>query len=178
MSEQITLARPYARAIYDLAREERRIDAWAAMLRRIAEVMAQLQTVPLYGDPRVTDAVLAEVIIDLCSDDLDGEARNLVYLLVHNRRLAILPALVNLFEHLRAQGKGEVEAEVVTARPLTEPQCETLLAALRRRFGCDVTLSVKEDESLLAGAIVRTGDLVIDGSLKGQLVQLAREINR
>lgn len=178
MSEYITFARPYARAIYDLAKEEGRIAQWSDMLKAVAEVASLEQIEALDGDPRVTEEVLAQIIIDLCGDVLDGEGRNLVRLLVENRRLASTPDLAALFEHFRAQGEGVVEAEVISAKPLSEAQQAELAAALKRRLGREVTLHTTQDDSLIAGVVVRAGDLVIDGSLKGRLGQLARAMSR
>lgn len=178
MSEYITFARPYARAIYDLAKAEGRTTQWGDMLKALAEVTALEQVEALDGDPRVTEEVLAQIIIDLCGSSLDKEGQNLVRLLVENRRLKSVTELAALFEHFRAQGEGMVEAQVISAKPLSEKQQTELAAALKRRLGRDVTLHATQDDSLLAGVIVRAGDLVIDGSLKGRLGQLARAMSR
>ena len=178
MSEYITFARPYARAIYDLAKQEGRITQWSGMLSALAEVAALEQVEALTGDPRVADEVLAQIIIDLSGETLDKEGQNLVRLLVENNRLASMPDLAALFEHFRAQGEGVVEADVVSAKPLSDAQQKALAAALKGRLGREVTLHTTQDETLIAGVVVRAGDLVIDGSLKGRLGQLARAMSR
>ncbi|APZ44424.1 F0F1 ATP synthase subunit delta [Acidihalobacter ferrooxydans] len=177
MSEYITFARPYARAIYDLALAEGSVEQWGGMLNVIAEVAAQEQVATLVGDPRVSDDLLAQVIIDVCADALNSEGRNLVRLLVENRRLSCATDLAALFEHLRAQGEGVIEAEVISAKPLSDRQQGELAGALKKRLGREVTLHTTLDETLLAGVLVRAGDLVIDGSYKGRLGQLSRAMS-
>lgn len=178
MSEYTTFARPYARAIYDLASEESRVEQWSAMLGALADVVAHEQIQALVGDPRVSEEALAQIIIDLCGEALDKEGANLVRLLVENRRLRSVTDMAALFEQLRAQAEGVVEAEVLSAKPLSKAQQASLAAALQRRLGREVTLHTTQDETLLAGVVVHAGDLVIDGSLKGRLGQLARAMSR
>lgn len=178
MSENITFARPYARAVYDLASEEGRVAQWGATLSLIAKAATQIDAAGLVGDPRITDPSMVQIVADLCGGALDGQGKNLVRLLVENRRLASAADLAAMFEQFRAQGEGVIKAHVVSARLLTEAQREALVAALKQKLGRDITLSTEEDETLLAGAIVRAGDLVIDGSLKGRLEQLAQTMSR
>ncbi|OBS09560.1 F0F1 ATP synthase subunit delta [Acidihalobacter prosperus] len=178
MSEQITYARPYARAVFELAQSSQRVDAWKKAVDTLAELVRLPDVQTLILDPRVPPLVQAQIIIDAGGDVFDAESSNLVRLLAENRRLQAAGELAACFESLRDAAEGTVEAEAISAFPLDEKQRDSLVAALKRRLGKNVNLSTREDPELLAGVVVHAGDLVIDGSLKGRLGQMARAMSR
>ena len=169
MSELITVARPYAQAAFDLSRETGALQAWSDSLAFAAAVAGDAAMVDAIENPNMTIDQRAELFIAVCADSLDDSGRNFIRLLAENGRLTALPEIAELFETLRAEEDGCIEATVVSAKPLNDAQQAELIAALKKRFDRDVTLQCETDESLLAGAIIRAGDTVIDGSMRGRL---------
>ena len=120
---------------------------------------------------------LALVFTDVCGDRLDENVKNLVRLLAQNRRLHALPAIAEQYEHLRAEAEQTVQAELESALPVSDTQQQRIVEALSQRMGRRVELTVKTNEELLGGAVVRAGDLVIDGSIRARLEKLATAIS-
>jgi F-type H+-transporting ATPase subunit delta len=174
MSERITIARPYAKAIFALAREAKTLDATATGLARAAEAAADPRVRGLLGHPRVTPAQLADLVNEVAS--LDEHGRNFVTLLAQNRRLGFLPEIAALFAQMKAEVENAVEVEVVAATALTPEQESRYAAAMQKKLGRSVRLRTRIDQSLLGGAVLRAGDLVIDGSIKGRLERLTNEL--
>jgi F-type H+-transporting ATPase subunit delta len=137
-------------------------------------VAADPQVHPLLGSPHVTPAQLAELVNGIAGLDEDG--RNFVSLLANNRRLGFLPEIAALFEQMKADVENAVDVEVVAATQLTPEQESRYAAALQKKLGRQVRLHTRVDGSLLGGAVLKAGDLVIDGSLRGRLERLATEM--
>jgi len=173
MAEKTTIARPYAQAVFDVAREQGALQAWSDMLALCAAVAADEQVARLIESPRLTAERLAGFFIDVCADGLNDKGRNLIRLLAENRRLDLLGEIQRLFEALRHQAEGRVQAQLITAFPATGEQKEKVRAALKARFGREVELECITDPTLMGGAVIRAGDMVIDGSVKGRLDKLA-----
>ncbi|AOV18307.1 ATP synthase F1 subunit delta [Acidihalobacter aeolianus] len=178
MSEQVTLARPYARAAFELAQAENAIERWKSAVETLAALSVMPDVQAVIGDPRLPPMVQAQILIDAGGDAFDTEASNLVRVLAENRRLDVAPEIAAHFEAMADAAAGTVEAEAVSAYPLDEAQRKQLVEALKRRLGKNVNLQTREDPELLGGVVVRAGDLVIDGSLKGRLGQMARAMSR
>ena len=181
MAEQATVARPYARAAFEHAHAAGRLAAWSQLLAVGAAVAASPGADDLFGNPRVSEAQLIEFIAGIATDagaSVDAHARNFLALLAHNRRLGYLPAIATQFEALRAEVENTLDVEVTTAFALTPAQREQLSAALGTRFKRHVRLAESVDATLLGGAIVRAGDLVIDGSVQGRLARLQQQISQ
>jgi F-type H+-transporting ATPase subunit delta len=173
VAEKSTVARPYARAVFELAREHSALPKWSTVLADLARIIALPIVHRLIGSPRATPEDRAAVIIEIAGDALDGQGRDLTKLLAENRRLELLPEIAAIFETLRSDSEGTVAVEMRAAAPVDKEQQEQIRAALSKRLGRDVHLRSSVDESLLGGAIIRAGDLVIDGSLKNKLERLA-----
>lgn len=178
MSELVTVARPYARAIFELAQQDGRLEVWSEMIRLMAAVAQDPNIRALVDDPRLPSAKAAELFASVCGEALDHEGVNLVRVLGERRRLSILPEIADLYEHFRTEAQGKVEADIISARELTKEQKDTLSEALKARLGRDVELDVKVDPSLLGGALIRAGDLVIDGSVRNKLARLSTTLTR
>ncbi len=176
MAEKSTLARPYANAVFDLAREQGDLKKWSDMLQLIAVVAEDRTMQALIGNPEFERSKLESLFLDICGDGLDEQGRNLVRLLVENKRLDVAPQIADLYEARRAEAEGSVDVEVVSAFPLDDTLQSQLAAALERRLGRKVNLRVKIDASLIGGVQVRAGDLVIDASITGRLEQLANTL--
>jgi F-type H+-transporting ATPase subunit delta len=174
MAERITTARPYAKAIFALARKDNSLGAKSIGLQRAATVVADPQVHGLLGNPHVTPAQLAELVNGIAG--LDENGRNFITLLAQNRRLGFLPEIAALFEQMKAEVENAVDVEVVAATQLSPDQESRYAAALQKKLGRQVRLHTRVDGSLLGGAVLKAGDLVIDGSLKGRLDRLATEL--
>ncbi len=178
MAEKTTIARPYAEAIFALAKEKQELVQWSEMLAVIAQVVADDQVRGLIGNPRVQKSQLAELVQGVAGDKLNETGGNLVKLLADNGRLAVMPEIAALFEGLRAEAESTVEAKVYAAFEISEAQQKQIAKALKKRLGREVSLTCEKDENLLGGAIIRAGDLVIDGSVTGQLAKLGTSLAR
>ncbi|MEN8129129.1 MAG: F0F1 ATP synthase subunit delta [Pseudomonadota bacterium] len=178
MSELITAARPYARAVFELAREQNRYADWSEMLKFMAAVAQDPSMRAALESPVLASAQSAELFISVCTDNIDESGRNFIKLLAENRRLVLLPDIAAQYEQYRADAEGKIEAEVVSARKITQQQSNNIATALKARLGREVTITTRTDSTLLGGAIIRAGDLVIDGSIRGKLNKLATAIGR
>lgn len=170
------LARPYARAAFALAEEAKDLAGWSDRLTLLAAVASDERVVTRLRSPNATREQRAELLLRICGDSLDDGARNLVRLMAQNGRLELLPDVAGRFEALRATAEARVDAHVTSARELTDDQRERITASLRKRLDREIRLFCEVDESLLGGAVIRAGDLVIDGSLKGRLTRLASDL--
>ncbi|ALN56044.1 MULTISPECIES: F0F1 ATP synthase subunit delta [Lysobacter] len=169
MSQNLTLARPYARAAFALARDAGRTADWSQALAFSARVAADPQVQSVLGHPRlsVSDAVALVAI-----DHADEPVQRFLTLLADNRRLALLPEIAGLFEELRADADRVVKAKVTSASDLPAAELDSIKAALVKRFGRQVEIETAIDASLIGGAVIDAGEVVIDGSLKGKLARL------
>jgi len=174
MAERITTARPYAKAVFALARKDNTLAATSVGLQRAATVAADPGVRPLLGSPHVTSAQLADLVNGIAG--LDENGRNFVSLLAQNRRLGFLPEIAALFEQMKSEVENAVDVDVVAATQLTPDQESRYAAALQKKLGRQVRLHTRVDGSLLGGAVLKAGDLVIDGSLRGRLERLATEL--
>ncbi|MFP5505435.1 MAG: F0F1 ATP synthase subunit delta [Gammaproteobacteria bacterium] len=177
MAEFTTIARPYAQAVFKLAQSQQALPAWSDMLGLAAHVAADPGMRKLLDNPRVTPAQLADLFVDICGDRLNDAGRNMIRLLAERRRLVVLPEIFGLFEQLKNDAEGAIKAQLITAFPATDAQKQTIAAALKQRFGRDVQLEYITDPTLMGGAVVRAGDLVIDGSVRGKLARLGTALN-
>ena len=176
MADKITVARPYARAAFAEAQGHKVLGPWSDSLQRIAAVVKDPRVLNLLGNPAVTTAELAKFVIDLAGPGLDEHGRNFVQTLAENRRLAYLPEISTLFDELKDEAEGVVDVTVTSAAPLENGQRDALSAALQRRLKRQVRLHCETDPSLLGGAVLRAGDLVIDGSVRSRLDRIAYEL--
>jgi F-type H+-transporting ATPase subunit delta len=169
MSQALTLARPYARAAFALARDAGRMKEWSQALAFAARVAADPKVADLLGHPKLSDADAVALLAPEGGDEAFGR---FLALLADNRRLALLPEIAGLYEEQRLEAERVVRATVTSATALPDAELETIRAALRRRFGRDVELETAVDDSLIGGAVIDAGDVVIDGSLRGKLARL------
>ncbi len=169
MSELTTAARPYARAVFEMAKEAGELDSWSESLGFMGAIAANEEVAKLLDTPKMAKQAGADAFIQLADGKLDEKAKNLVKTLAENNRIALLPEISALFEVLKDEAEGSVEAIVTTAKKLTKAEEKSIAAALKKRLGREVKLKVSIDKALLGGAIIQAGDLVIDGSIQGRL---------
>lgn len=176
MAERATVARPYARAAFAFAQEQGKVAEWAGWLRRAGQTVSSEEFGKLAHSPDVTTAQLFELVTGIAGEGLDAHGRAFLGVLAENQRIDYLPEVAAQFDELRMQAENVAEVEIVSAAPLDDRQRERLAGALRGRLRRDVRLNCSVDSSLIGGAVVRSGDLLIDGSLKGKLARLATEL--
>lgn len=174
MSQALTLARPYARAAYAIAREAGAAAQWSDALAFASNVAADPQVHALLGHPRLgrADAVALLSPPSASGAGASEAFGNFLALLADNRRLSLLPDIAGLFDELRAETERVVKAKVTSAAALPAAELETIKAALKRRFGREVEIETAVDGGLIGGAVIDAGDVVIDGSLKSKLARL------
>ncbi len=173
MAETSTVARPYAKAAFEFAHAKGALEAWSDMLTSAAHVAADADMrTQVLGNPRLSSAERADVIIDVCGAALDEEGRNFLRTLGQKNRLAALPAIAEQFGLLKAQQEQRMDVTIVSAYPLDAKQEDTLASALAKRLNREISITTQVDSALLGGVILRAGDTVIDGSVRGRLARL------
>ena len=172
MAEAITVARPYAQAAFQFASAQQTLKDWSEMLELLAAISSDAGMQELIDSPHLTEAQLADLFIQIGGDRINEKCTNFIRVLAANGRLKLLPEIAALFEIQRRDAEGTVQAQLVTAYPASETQQAEIIASLRKRLGREVELSCSTDAELLGGAIIRAGDLVIDGSVRGKLERL------
>ena len=172
MADLSTLARPYAKAAFELARDSGRFREWGTALGALAAAVRDPQVAAFIGHPAVRKADLAEALSRTVEGELGTQGQSLVRLLVDNGRLKAAPFIAEQFEALRAEAESRVDVEITSAVEVPAPQQAHLSEAIAKRLARQVVVDWKTDESLVAGAVIRAGDLVIDGSVKGELENL------
>jgi F-type H+-transporting ATPase subunit delta len=177
MAEKATIARPYAKAAFESARQHRALERWSTVLATASSVVQDESVARLLSSPKVKPEQLSGLIGDIVGGDLDEQTRNFLATLASNRRLGFLPEIASMYEALRAEAENTADVQVVSAVALDEAQKQRLTAALKKRLQREVRLHLEVDASLIGGAIVRAGDFVIDGSLKARLDRLAVEMS-
>ncbi|MDX1488267.1 MAG: F0F1 ATP synthase subunit delta [Acidiferrobacterales bacterium] len=178
MAEIETLARPYAEAVFALAKEQQALPKWSQMLGLLAEVASDERVAALAVDPRVNAAQLTGLLLDIGGASLSEDAKNLVRLLVENDRVVLLPAIAAQFERLKADAEGVVDVEAIAAFELNSNQIKQIAQSVQQKLGREVTLHTSVDKTLIGGVIIRAGDLVIDGSVRGHLYDLAAQLDQ
>jgi F-type H+-transporting ATPase subunit delta len=181
MADFETAARPYARAFFELALEQGRLDAWQNGLELAASAAADTDMKALLEQPEVLPRELGELFLSVLAGaglESDSDFENAVRLLAENSRLAALPAIAALYATLKQEAEGKIEIQVRSAQALTAEQQEQITQNMARRLGKEVRLIAEVDERLIAGAVITAGDLVIDGSASGQIEKLVHAVNR
>jgi F-type H+-transporting ATPase subunit delta len=176
MAERATIARPYAKAAFQYARDANDFAGWSLALARAAEIVADPRVAALTKSPQWSAADVVGLITDVAGASLNAGMENFVRVLAENHRLLLLPEIAAHYEEFRSAVENTVDVEVVSAVKLDAAQADKLSAALAKRLKRNVRMKNSVDAALLGGAVLRAGDLVIDGSLKGRLERLATEL--
>ena len=176
MAEAITVARPYAQAAFDEARELGDLKGWSDILQSVAQAVINPEIRAIITSPRTVKSQLVELMLALCGDKVSEAQRNFIKLLIEGQRLTLLPEIVMLFEVMRAEAEKNVDVVVTSAFDLSEAQKQKITVALKKRMGREIRLSCETDRKLLGGIIIRAGDKVIDGSARTHLSELANAL--
>jgi F-type H+-transporting ATPase subunit delta len=177
MAELSTLARPYAKAAFEFADQSDGLERWSDLLGLLAVLGQQDSVAKLFNSPSETPVGKAQKLIDLCADELSPEGKNFIHIVAENRRLSLFPEISIQFEALKAEREKTLAVEVVSATQLSADQQAGLASALKDRLQRTVSINVSIDPTLLGGAIIRAGDTIIDGSVRGRLAKFAEAIN-
>ena len=173
MSELTTAARPYARAAFDIANAHSDQQKWTDMLAFMAAVAYDPTMAAVLDSPTLSQQQAADLFISVCEGHIDERGKNFIKLLAENDRIKLLPEIAALYQHYRAEAEGTIDAQVISASEVSESQLTKIAASLKQRLGKEVRLTSKIDASLIGGAIIRAGDMVIDGSVRGRLNKLS-----
>jgi len=178
MAEVATLARPYANAVFGIAKAAGELDRWSRSLEFLTAASADEQMSVLLEAPDVPEERKAFQLIEVCGQELSEAAKKFVQVLAINKRLPLMEAIREQFEELRALEQQSLDVQVMSAFPLTDTQGQSLASALAKKFEKEVHLTSDVDESLIGGVVIRAGDIVIDGSVRGKLNKLQESIAR
>lgn len=176
MAELTTLARPYAYAAFEYAKEANCLDSWATALGTLAAIVSQDKVIELLGAPALTSEAQAVALIEICGDSLDEKMQNFIKTLSENKRLALLAEINALFAQEKAKAEKTIDVEVSSAFTVDESALAGLSASLEKALAQKVKVQSVVDESLIGGVVVRAGDTVIDGSVRGKLAKLAERL--
>lgn len=176
MAEAITIARPYAHAVFGIANDKGELKAWSELLAVLAQCVAQPEVQSVISSPAVSDEQVINLLANVSGELMTDDAHNFLAVLAQNNRLQLLADIAVIYEELREEAEQMMTADVTSALKLTAKQEDDISAALKKRLGRDITLNTSVDKTLLGGAIIRAGDLIIDGSALGKLNRLANAI--
>jgi F-type H+-transporting ATPase subunit delta len=176
MADRITIARPYARAAFEEARAHEGLGPWSEALQVATQVVKDPRVEALLGNPHVTPEQLAQLVTSIAGPRLGDAGANFMRTLAANRRLSFLPEIAARFDALKDTAEGVADVTVTSAAALNEAQRNKLVAALEKRLKRQVRLHSQIDPDLIGGAVVRAGDLVIDGSVSARLNRIAYEL--
>ena len=178
MAESVTVARPYAEAIFKLARERNALTAWSAQLRLLELVLQDDRVREFVRDPKQTPAAVEQLLLVICGERLDASGRNLVQVLVQNNRLEVIESIRALYEARKAEQEGVVEATIRSAVALDQDQQARLVHQLEVKYQRKVKAKVEVDAELLGGCRITVGDRVIDYTVRAYLDAMAMSLAR
>jgi len=177
MAELSTIARPYAKAAFQFANEKSKLNEWSDMLNFAALVVQDEAIAKMLDDPKATSSEQADMFLKIGEDQFDENGKNFVSLLAANKRLSLLPEIGVLYERLKAEQLQSIDVEITSAFAISDDQCATLASALKQNLGREVKIESTIDQSLIGGLVIRAGDMVIDGSVRGKLAKLTETLN-
>jgi len=188
VADNNTVARPYAEAVFEVARENDALDELSASLAAASELLGDGQVVTFLGEPALTDEQRLEFLQGLFAAAAGEEGSvfaggsehgtNFLKLLLENGRVAVLPEISEQFAALKAKVENTIDAVITAAAPLSAAQEKEIASSLAEKLGRDVRISTEIDENLIGGAVIRAGDVVIDGSLRARLEGLANALTK
>ena len=170
MAEISTIARPYASALFSLAKEKKCLAGWSKMLGLLSVVVSDPQAKAFISNSKILDSEREKVILELCKSNIDKNIENLIKLLIENKRLLVLPEIAKFYEELKDADEGVVEAHIIMAE---KPTKKIVIKSLEKRFNKKIEGKVEINKSILGGTKIIVGDTVIDASVRGQLDNLA-----
>ena len=177
MAESVTIARPYAEALFRAAKESGNLAKWAGQVALLGQVAANPEARAAIGDPNVAASQLVDLFRSACGTAVAAELSNFIQLLSNNDRLGMLPEIAGLYESYKRAEEGTKEAEIVSAFPLNDTQVKALVPQLEAVFKTKLETSVSVDPELIGGIKVIVGDQMLDASVRGKLDAMATALN-
>lgn len=177
MAELMTVARPYAKAAFEIAREQGQVAEWANMLNVLASATCDDKLAQAIKAPAFSAEEKANVLADVCGDVVTEQGKNFVVSLAENGRLTLLSAISALFNQFKLNFEKAVDVNLTSAFDVTAEQEKAIATSLGKKLDRTVNLMTETDASLIGGVVIRTGDLIIDGSVRGKLAKLSDAIN-
>ena len=178
MAELVTIARPYAEAIFALAKERNKLSEWSDMLSLLVTVYDDPQLQAAIASPTVTRADIERLMLAVCGEQIDGNATNFIQLLVQNGRLPAVAEIRRLFDLLKSEDEGVVEARISSAFPLEGQELEKIVSLLSKRYQKNISPTVDINSDLIGGIMVQVGDKVWDASVRGRLQEMATALTK
>ena len=176
MSRYRYIAKPYARAVFELAREQEAMGAWSQMLEALALVAGHPEVEKLAASPLVTQARLQELFAAVIGNELKGDYAHFLALLIHNKRLYALPDIAALFAGYKAEAENMTRVTVESAFEVDNDFLEQVKKRLEKRFNSTIDIETRLNPALIGGAVIRAGDFIIDGSIKGKLERFSQSL--
>lgn len=173
MNERVTLARPYAKAAYEFAKSASVVEQWSNDLSVAGGLTENEDIMSFINQPNV---LVDELVKLLCGEFATEEYTNLIRLMAANDRLSLLPQVAQLFHLYKEEDEAAQTVDVYTAVAMTEAQLQALIAALSKKTGKKISVVSHIDESLIGGARIVCGDLVIDGTLRGKVDRMKTQL--
>lgn len=176
MAELTTLARPYARAAFEVARADGDLQQWAQSLSACAGLVGDEKVEALLASPALTDEQKSSAIVNLLGELSTPKFKNFLAILAENKRIPLMPFISEIYSQMKAQFEKAVEVTVDSAFPIADSMMLTLTDSLSATLQREVKLSSEIDQDLLGGVVIRAGDTVIDASVKGRLAKMAEAV--
>ena len=183
MAENNTIARPYAQAVFEVASDAGTLGEWSESLATAGQLLEDGQVAEYLSAPTLNDARRLEFLTELFASagarllaGGDQKGTNFLKLLIENGRVAVMPEIAERFEELKAKIENAVDVTVTSAAPVSAERQQQIATALRAKLGREIRLQTEIDENLIGGAVIRAGDVVIDGSLRARLDGLANAL--
>ena len=173
MAEPVTLARPYAKAAFEVAFADAQLGKWQEMLSTLGAIVSDLKMAQILSSPSMTAEQQAQLLLDVCGEGLSEKVKNFVRVLSGYKRLALLPEIASQFSDLKSRQEKTMEVAITSAFPIGDDVTKQISAALGKKWQCNIELETKVDPALLGGAVIRAGDNVIDASVRGRILKLA-----
>lgn len=173
MAEKSTVARPYAQAVFELAKDEKNYAKWSEILSNLAMVTSQAEAQDFISSPKVNSNQVANTIAAILGEDLSADGQHLIHVLAENRRLDVASEIAEIYEVLRSEAESSLKAKLITALPVNDSQMDKVRQALEKRLNRKIELECVIEKSLIGGAVIKAGDLTIDGSALGRLNKLS-----
>lgn len=173
MSESVTIARPYAQAVFRLARESQSLTAWSDRLQRLALIAQDAEMAKVVGNPKFSAGQVADLFVSLTGEAGNQELASFVGILAENERIDVLTQIQEIYEQLKSADEGIKEAIVTSAYPLDDAQLKNLMSQLETHFGSKLQPQLEVDAALIGGIKVTVGDQMLDASVRGKLDAMA-----
>jgi len=173
MAESVTIARPYAQAVFRLAREGKALAAWSDRLQRLASIAQDAEMTKVVGNPKFSAGQVTDLFVSLTGEAGNPELISFVGLLAENERLNVLTQIQEIYEQLKSADEGVKDAVVTSAYALDDAQLKNLMSQLESHFGSKLQPRVEVDAALIGGIRVAVGDQLLDASVRGKLDAMA-----